>query len=59
MSSKVKQKSASKASIIESQLQKMDRIYWPYNLEELKVNKKLKQNSAFGSGENSSFEHTY
>ena len=58
MREKVKQKSASNASIIESLLQKMDRIYWPYNLDEIKVNPNLVQNSAFGSGENSSYEAT-
>lgn len=54
----VKQKSASNSTIIESLLQKMDRIYWPYNLDELKVNEYLTQNPAFGSGENSSYEAT-
>ena len=43
-------------SIIESKMKKMDAIYWPYNLDELKVNSHLVQNPAFGSGENSSFE---
>ena len=43
-------------SVIESKMQKMDAIYWPYNLDELKANPLLKQNSAFGSGENSSYE---
>ena len=58
MREKVKQKSASKASVIESQLQKMDRIYWPYNLDETKANGNLVQNPAFGSGESSSLEKT-
>jgi len=35
---------------------KMDAIFWPYNIEELKVNPKLVANPAFGSGENSSYE---
>lgn len=52
----VKQKSSDNASIVESQLQKMDAIYWPYNLDEIKVNSHLRQNPAFGSGENSSYE---
>ena len=52
----VPQKVTSLSSIIDNQLQKIDRIYWPYNLEELKVNTYLKQNSAFSSGENSSYE---
>ena len=38
---------------------KMDAIYWPYNNEELKVNKNLVQNPAFGSGENGSYEKNY
>ncbi len=58
MREKVKQKSASKASVIESQLQKMDRIYWPYNLDETKTNGYLVQNPAFGSGESTSIEKT-
>jgi hypothetical protein len=37
-------------------MKKMDAIYWPYNLDEIKVNPHLHQNSAFGSGENSSYE---
>lgn len=39
-------------SVINSKMQKMDAIYWPINLDELKANKMLKQNPAFGSGEN-------
>ena len=35
---------------------KMDAIYWPYNIEEMKVNRNLVANPAFGSGENSSYE---
>lgn len=30
---------------------KMDYMYWPYNVTEVKVNKALTQNPAFGSGE--------
>ncbi|AGB28359.1 RagB/SusD family protein [Prevotella dentalis DSM 3688] len=33
-----------------------DYIYWPYNVDELKVNKNLKQNAAFGSGESSNIQ---
>jgi hypothetical protein len=55
---KVPNKSASSATIIQNSFTKMDRIYWPYNLEELKVNKNLVQNSAFGSGENGSYDKT-
>ena len=36
----------------------MDAIYWPYNIDELKVNNLLVQNPAFGSGENDSYEKT-
>lgn len=35
---------------------KLDAMYWPYNLDEIRVNKNLVQNTAFGSGENSSYE---
>jgi hypothetical protein len=36
----------------------MDAIYWPYNLNEMKVNHNLVQNPAFGSGEDESYEKT-
>ena len=36
----------------------MDALYWPYHIDEIKVNKNLVQNPAFGSGENSSIERT-
>lgn len=52
----VANKSVDLKSTINSKMQKMDAIYWPYNLYELKANPNLKQNSAFGSGENSSYE---
>lgn len=48
-------KSVDIKSTIESKMQKMDAIYWPYNLDELKANPKLVQNSAFSSGESSSY----
>ena len=35
---------------------KMDAIFWPYNYEEMKVNKNLVANPAFSSGESSSYE---
>ena len=41
-------------SAAESKLSRMDAIFWPYNEEELKVNKNLVQNPAFGSGDDSS-----
>ncbi len=52
----VANKSIDIRSVIDSKMQKMDAIYWPYNLYELKANPNLKQNPAFGSGENSSYE---
>ena len=51
-------KATTNASLIQNQLTKMDAIYWPYNYEELKVNKNLVQNPAFGSGDNS-YESTH
>lgn len=41
-------------SAAESRLSRLDAIFWPYHEEELKVNIHLKQNPAFGSGDNSS-----
>ena len=41
-----------------SKLSRIDAIFWPYNIDELKVNSSLVQNPAFGSGENNSYEHT-
>ncbi|MBQ0056371.1 MAG: RagB/SusD family nutrient uptake outer membrane protein [Bacteroidales bacterium] len=55
--SKAKNKSVENSSIVESQLQRMDAIYWPYNLEETRVNPYLVQNPAFGTGESSSFDN--
>ena len=52
-------KATTNASLIQNQLTKMDAIYWPYNYEELKVNKNLVQNPAFGSGDNSSYENSH
>ncbi|MBP5339280.1 MAG: RagB/SusD family nutrient uptake outer membrane protein [Prevotella sp.] len=43
---------------IASKLSRMDAIYWPYHIDEIKVNNQLVQNPAFGSGENSSYERT-
>ena len=53
--SKVTRKSSENSSAIQSKLARMDAIYWPYNIDELRVNANLKQNPAFGSGENSSY----
>jgi len=37
---------------------KMDAIFWPYNIEEMKVNRNLVPNPAFSSGESESYEKT-
>ena len=55
----VSRKGSSGGGAISSKLSRMDAIYWPYNNDELKVNKNLVQNPAFGSGEDSSYERTY
>lgn len=39
------------SSVIQNKLTKMDAIYWPYNRDELKVNRNLKQNPVYGSGD--------
>jgi hypothetical protein len=44
--------------MIANHLKKMDAIYWPYNLDEMKVNLNLVQNPAFGSGEDDSYQKT-
>ena len=56
LAAKCSNKDTNLQSIIQSKMKKMDAIYWPYNLDEIKVNPNLKQNSAFGSGESSSIE---
>lgn len=56
MRSKVTRKSTELASTIETFLMRMDAMFWPYNLDETKVNDKLIQNPAFGSGESSNLE---
>ena len=56
LSTDVLHKFSSGGSAVSSKFTKMDYIYWPYNVDELKVNKHLKQNPAFGSGENESIE---
>ena len=37
---------------------KMDAIFWPYNYEEMRVNRNLVPNPVFGTGENESYEKT-
>ena len=51
----VSPKQSSGSGYVRNKLSKMDAIFWPYNLDELKVNPNLKQNPAFGSGENQSY----
>jgi len=47
------------SSVISNKLSRMDAIYWPYNRDELKVNRLLKQNPAYGSGdEEGNYEKT-
>lgn len=55
LTTQVLQKFTSNTSAIQNQFRKMDAIFWPYNNDELKVNKNLHQNPAFGSGENGSY----
>ena len=43
-------------SLIQNKLSKMDAIYWPYNNDEIKVNKHLVQNTAFSSGEDKNYQ---
>ena len=52
----VSKKGNSGGTAISNKLSRMEAIYWPYHIDELKVNKNLKQNPAFGSGEESSYE---
>jgi len=54
----VSRKGSSGGTAISSKLSRMDAIYWPYNNDEIKVNKNLVQNPAFSSGENDSYERT-
>ena len=54
--SKVREKDMENKTYALMNLAKMDAIFWPYNLEELRVNPYLKQNPAFGSGEDTSMK---
>lgn len=56
LSNKVLQKFTANTSAIQDKFKRMDAIFWPYNVDELKVNKNLTQNPAFGSGESGSYE---
>lgn len=52
-------KGVSASEMVTNRLAKMDAIYWPYNYEEINVNKNLVQNPAFGSGEDKSYKNNY
>lgn len=58
LSTETVKKHSSNASVVQIKLAKMDAIFWPYNVDELKVNKNLVQNPAFGSGENDSYTNS-
>lgn len=45
-------KSGDMKTAIQAKMSRMEAIFMPYNLDELKANPKLKQNPAFNSGEN-------
>lgn len=49
-------KYSSDKSVVQNKLTKMTAIYWPYNKEELKVNKNLHQNPSFSSGDSGNHE---
>lgn len=50
---KVQQKGSDNAGVVQTKLAKMDGLYWPYNVDELKVNGNLVQNPSYGSGASS------
>ena len=54
----VSRKGSTGGTAISSKLSRMEAIFWPYHNDEIKVNKNLTQNPAFGSGEDSSYERT-
>jgi len=58
LAGRVALKGSGGSTAISSKLASMDAIFWPYHIDELTVNKNLKQNPAFGSGENGSIERT-
>lgn len=49
---------ATASSGAQSKLSRIEAIFWPYNIDELKVNPNLVQNPAFGSGENNSYQNS-
>ena len=54
----VSRKGSTGGGAIGSKLSRMEAIYWPYHINEMKVNDQLVQNPAFGSGEDKSYERT-
>ena len=58
LSTAARRKATTGADLIANLLAKMDAIYWPYNLDEIKVNSNLVQNPAFSSGEDTSYQKT-
>ena len=54
----VTRKGSDNANVVQAKLAKLDAIFWPYNLDELKVNPYLVQNPAFGSGDDNSYQNT-
>ena len=58
LSSAAQRRDGVNGQFIQNFFQKMDAIFWPYNNDEMKVNRNLVQNPSFGSGENSSYEKT-
>ena len=58
LSSAAQKRDGFNGQFIQNFFQKMDAIFWPYNNDEIKVNRNLVQNPSFGSGENSSYEKT-
>ena len=55
LATSVVKKLTSGGEAVRLRLSKMDGIFWPYHIDEVKVNPNLKQNPAFGSGENESY----
>ena len=54
----VTRKGSDNASVVQSKLSRMDGLYWPYNKEELQVNPNLKQNPAYPTEDEGSYEST-
>ena len=46
------------AQFAQNFFKKMDAVFWPYNIDEMKVNRNLVPNPVFGSGESTSYEKT-